>query len=521
MSMGTLPPHHDVVVIGGGITGAGVAREAAAAGLNTLLVEQKDFAWGTSSRSSKMVHGGLRYLAGGHVGLTRQAVHERQRLLDQLPGLVDRMRYVMPHYRGSFPGPGLLQKLLWLYDHFSGEPSRQRVDTVEMLQWLPGLATHRLRSASAFTDAVTDDARLVLRLLEEARHLGARTVNYVHATGIEKPRDAPWTVTLEDQRNGSSPRKVTASVVVNATGAWADRFWRRSHGHEHLRPLRGSHIVLPFERLPVSVCLTLPHPQDRRPVFIYPWMGLTVVGTTDLDHGDGLESEPRISPGELRYLLQVTEKAFPGNDIRPHDILSTWAGIRPVVSRKRHRSPSSESREHVIWEEGGLISVAGGKLTTFRQVAREVLLIATPRLDGQRLAETPPDSPIFRPPPALTRPAGVRHQTWRRLQGYFGPSLRDVLAAGPLHTIPGSPYLWAELQWSAQHESVQHLDDLLLRRTRLGLILPEGGRALLPSIREHVEHGLAWSDARWQEETDRYLALVNDAYSLPPGYPTS
>ncbi|MFL1484978.1 glycerol-3-phosphate dehydrogenase/oxidase [Marinobacter sp. LN3S78] len=510
MSLANLAPHHDVIVIGGGITGAGIAREAAAAGLDTLLVEQRDYAWGTSSRSSKMVHGGLRYLAGGHLGLARNAVRERQRLLAQVPGLVDRMRYVMPHYRKGFPCPRLFQKVLWLYDLLAGEHHRQRIDPIEMLQWLPGLSTDGLKAASGFSDAVTDDARLVLRVLDEARALGAVTRNYTRAVRVTKPDDAPWSVTIADNAGEST---LSASLVVNATGAWAEDLWRQGHGREHIRPLRGSHLLLPFERLPVSVSLTLPHPDDKRPVFIFPWLGRTVVGTTDLDHDDDLAQEPRITQPEIAYLFRAIERAFPAARITRDEILSTWAGVRPVVTRNNRRSPSAESREHVIWDEGGLISVAGGKLTTFRSIARDVLLIGSPRF--RELVLQDEDAPIFRPPPSTERPRSIPHLTWRRLQGHYGPSLGDVLVAGPLEEVPGTSYLWAELHWTARQESVVHLDDLLLRRTRLGLILPDGARALLPTLRQRLSADLGWSVDTWQAEIERYLHLWRTSYYLP------
>ncbi|MFC4258983.1 glycerol-3-phosphate dehydrogenase/oxidase [Marinobacter lacisalsi] len=516
MSLGALTSHYDVIVIGGGITGAGIAREAAAAGLKTLLIEQRDYAWGTSSRSSKMVHGGLRYLAGGHFRLTRNAVRERQRLLDQAPGLVDRMRYVMPHYHRGFPGPWLFGKVLWLYDRFAGEHYRQRINPVEMLQWLPGLKTDGLKAASGFSDAVTDDARLVLRVLDEARTLGAETHNYVRATHVEKPENAPWSVTIEGQHPERTVKQtLSASLVVNATGAWADRLWRESHGKEHIRPLRGSHIVVPFHRLPVSVSLTLSHPEDKRPVFIFPWLGCTVIGTTDLDHTDNLDDEPRISDEELRYLFKAVDTAFPAAAVDHSDVISTWAGIRPVVTKRSRRAPSDESREHVIWDEGGLISVAGGKLTTFRRIARDVLIIGSPRLSHMILQED--DTPIFPHVPPVRRPSEVGHLTWRRLQGQYGLRIHEVLKAGPLEGIPGSPYLWAELRWSARNESIVHLDDLLLRRSRLGLILPEGARSLLPELRRRLARELVWTDERWQQEIDRYLALWREAYYLPQG----
>ncbi len=506
--------HYDIVIIGGGITGAGVAREAAAAGLMTLLVEQKDYAWGTSSRSSKMIHGGLRYLAGGHFRLTRDAVRERQRMLEEAPGLVDRMRYFMPHYRGRFPGPRAFNLALRLYDSFGGERYRHRIDPVEMLHWLPGLNPDGLLGVTGFSDAVTDDARLVLRTLSEARQLGAVTNNYLKASQVERREDGKWTVSLADQRpDGHPDQVVTAGVVVNATGAWADRLWRGKNTGETIRPLRGSHLVVPFGRLPVSVCVTLVHPEDKRPIFIYPWLGQTVIGTTDLDHTGDLDQEPVITNEEVDYLFRAVEDAFPSACLTRCDVLSSWSGIRPVVSQGSGLTPSRESREHVVWNQDGLVSVAGGKLTTFRLIAREVLLISTPYLNNLTLPSE--EQPLFQPAPAIPRPEPIRHLTWRRLQGHYGPALPNMLEAGPLEEVAGTGWLWAELHWAATCEEVVHLDDLLLRRTRLGLVLPNGGSELLDELEARLKPKLGWNDQRWADERKRYQELWQRAYYLP------
>lgn len=509
--------HYDVLVIGGGITGAGVVREAAAAGLKTLLVEQKDYAWGTSSRSSKMVHGGLRYLATGHLGLTRDAVRERQRMLEEAPGLVDRMRYVMPHYRKRFPWPRLFRLLLRIYDFFAGEKYQHAIPRSEMLQWLPGMNDDGLLAATGFSDAVTEDARLVIRVLAEAEALGAHIRNYVKAGDIAKGEAGHWQVTLQD-RSDDNPeqgpvRMVTAKLVINATGAWADRLWHNREGKDTLRPLRGSHLIVPFDKLPISVSLTLMHPDDGRATFIYPWLGRTVIGTTDLDHSPDLDIEPVISRDEVTYLMRIAANAFPGYPLTEADVLSSWSGVRPVVSSGKRLSPSSESREHVIWNEDGLVSVAGGKLTTFRLIAREVLATGSKQLGQIDLVSD--DLPVFQPAPAIPRPASVRHLTWRRLQGQYGADLPGLLEAGPLEEIPGTDVLWAEMHWSVRHEAVVHLDDLLLRRTRLGLILPAGGEALLPEMEQRLVDDMPWSGRQWQAECSRYLAIWRGAYYLP------
>lgn len=510
----------DVVVLGGGITGAGVAREAAGSGLKTLLVEQRDFAWGTSSRSSKMVHGGLRYLGSGHLKLTRDAVRERERLLAEAPGLIDPLRFIMPHFHKQFPGPRLFQLLLRAYDRLAGQQSRLWLSPGETLQWVPGLDSHGLAGASGFTDAVTDDARLVQRIIAEARADGATCLNYVCARKIL--RDAAGQVTgvelvdTADDGAGSAFR-VTANLVINATGAWAQRLRPGAGQGSPIRPLRGSHLVVPFDKLPVACSVSLFHPDDRRPVFAFPWQGRTVLGTTDLDHREDLDHEPSITDAEVSYLLKIAATLFPGQPLGRSDIISTWSGVRPVVSGGNELAPSKENREHVIWQDQGLISVAGGKLTTFRLIAREALDLGRHQLPAQRPAPELRNErqPVLAPCPALPRPPGVSHDLWQRLQGYYGRQLEGLLTAGPLTTIGDSGVTWAELIWAAAHEDVMHLDDLLLRRTRIGLILPRGAEDQLPAIGTHCRKALGWSEPRWHSEVERYLALWQTAYGVP------
>lgn len=512
----------DLVVIGGGITGAGVAREAAGSGLRTLLVEQNDFSWGTSSRSSKMVHGGLRYLGSGHFRLTRDAVRERERLMTEAPGLIDPLRFIMPHYRKQFPGPRLFQALLWVYDRIARNHSRQRLSPAETLQWVPGLATDNLVAASGFTDAVTDDSRLVQRVIEEAEADGALCLNYLRADAILRAGagSAVTGIRLRDTTidgNGGPAITVRTPLVINATGAWAQQLQQANADNTRIRPLRGSHLVIPYSRLPVSCSVSLFHPRDRRPVFAFPWQGTTVLGTTDLDHEDNLSLEPTITREELDYLLQISQTLFPSSGIKESDIIATWAGVRPVVSERspdgKPRKPSRENREHVIWSDNGLVSIAGGKLTTFRLIAREVLKQAREFMPGFSLRDD--SAAVFTPPPELERPRDMSHRHWERLQGFYGRALGEVLNAASHTPIAHSETLWTELAWAAANTCVVHLDDLMLRRTRLGLTLPSGGESLLPEIRTVCQPILGWDDATWEHEQSRYLGIWQASYSLP------
>ena len=509
----------DVVVIGGGITGAGVAREAAGSGLKTLLVEQKDFAWGTSSRSSKMVHGGLRYLASGHIGLTRDAVRERERMMQEAPGLVDPLPFLMPHYKGSFPGPGLFQMLLAMYDRLAGTRSHQKYTVAETLNWAPGLSINNLRATSRFTDAVTDDARLVQRLIAEATRDGALCLNYVTATAINRDSDGEVSGLRLNPEEASAQGEITVLTrcVINATGAWADRLQKQSATDNPLtiRPLRGSHLVIPWQKLPVTCAVSLMHPDDRRPVFAFPWAGATVLGTTDLEHAEDLNQEPAITAEEVDYLLQIATRLFPGAAIEPADVLSTWAGVRPVVTDGEGKAPSRENREHAIRHDKGLISIAGGKLTTFRQMARQALAMALGDQHEDRLRSD--EQPVFTTTPKDHKPDDIPALTWHRLGGYYGPARQAVLNNRDVTEIPGTGLLWAELEWACEKEQVLHLDDLMLRRTRLGLILPDGAASLLPEIRNRCQSLLGWDDARWQQEQERYLTTYRKAYQLPMG----
>lgn len=501
----------DVIVVGGGITGAGIAREAAGSGLSVLLVEQRDFAWGTSSRSSKMVHGGLRYLGSGQYRLTRDAVRERQRLMQEAPGLIDPLQFIMPHFRRQFPGLRLFGLLLRVYDWIAGRRSRLRLSPAETLSWVPGLVSERLIGGSGFTDAVTDDARLVQRTLEEARRAGATCLNYVQASEVLRDQGRVTGLAIRDTATPSSPRiTVTAPLVINATGAWAGQLRSVASG---IRPLRGSHLVLPFAKLPVTSSVSLLHPDDGRPVFAFPWHGMTVLGTTDLDHPHPLDQEPRIAPEEVGYLLRIAATLFPAHPISRRDIVATWAGVRPVVSRGEGKAASKENREHVIWDDQGLITIAGGKLTTFRLIARETLELAGRYLPNLTLRDN--TLPVFSPPSPLERPPAIESGRWQRLLGYYGPELDQVLQAGEHRAIAGTDWLWCELNWALKNADVVHLDDLLLRRTRLGLVLAEGAQQLLPDLRAACTAQLGWDEATWQQEVSRYQAIWQTSYSPP------
>jgi glycerol-3-phosphate dehydrogenase len=508
----------DLLVIGGGITGAGILREAARQGLSALLVEQRDFAWGTSSRSSKMVHGGLRYIAQGDIALSRHSALERERLIAEAPGLVERMGYLFPIRKGQVPGRLLFGLLLTFYDRLAGIRTHGWHDAATVLALAPGLRAEGLKGASHYTDAITDDSRLVLRVLQQACKEGARVLNYARAqTLLRDDAGQVRGASLRDECSGES-LDVHARVVINATGAWVDELREGVSGERTIRRLRGSHITVAAHKLPVQQALTLFHPRDRRATFIFPWEGFTVIGTTDLDHDETLDQEPGITRQELDYLLELVALEFPTAGLSDGDIVSSWAGVRPVISKDRSKDPSKERRDHQVWVDHGLVSVSGGKLTTFRLIARDTLRVARALLQGT--ASDSGDQRIFDPASITPATLGLqRDEAWAlRLIGRYGDEAVPLLAQaapGECAKIAGTAFCLAELRWSCRNEQVVHLDDLLLRRSRVGLLLAQGGEQIFPAIEAICQQELGWSAARWDEERQRYRRMWQHAYALP------
>jgi glycerol-3-phosphate dehydrogenase len=502
----------DLVVIGGGISGAGVAQQAARQGWKVLLIEQRDFAWGTSSRSSKLVHGGLRYLKEGDIKTTLHSVRERQRLMREAPELIEAQSFLFANCLGRKPGRWLFQAGLMIYDMMAGQRSHAWVDLATTQALAPGLAPPRMRGAMLFQDGKTDDARLVWRVLSEARRDGALVLNYACAMALQVDGGRVSGLTVQDVPTGQQYR-VRARAVVNATGAWADRLRAGMGSKPMLRPLRGSHLVVPFWRLPVAQSISMMHPRDGRPVFVYPWEGATLIGTTDLDHHEDLNTEASITPAEVNYLIEAVHDQFPTAALKPTDISACYAGVRPVVDNGSGLA-SKAARDHAVLEESGLVTLTGGKLTTFRLMAQDALALAAVHA-GKAFARD--DAAIFTPASDLNPgwSAAVRHRLTARY-GYLADLLCADATEPQLQAIPGSNTLWLELLIAARFEAVLHLDDLLLRRTRIGILLPRGGLDHLIRIRALCGPHLDWDATQWDAEVKRYSALIAAHYSLPP-----
>lgn len=498
----------DIIVIGGGVTGAGIFYEAARQGYRTLLLEQADFASGTSSRSSKLVHGGLRYLREGHICVTREALQEREWLVQKSRGLVTGLPFLMPLYRNQFPSVATMHLGLGLYDLLALRWRHGYVTANKMLKRLPEIKSDHLRGGFWFGDAKVDDARLTLRLVQEGKSCGGIALNYAKVAQVN--RDKSWKVLVIDNTNQEYTLETKA--VVNATGAWSNQLpiylARQKWESPKIRPLRGSHLVFPSQCLPVQEALMLFHPRDKRPIFVLPWEGVTIVGTTDLDHEKSLAQEPAITSEEVSYLFELLQYSFPHITLRASDLLSTYSGVRPIVTTG-NKNPSEESRASKVTHHEGYIAVSGGKLTTFRSMAQEVMkyIPAKSELIHPHCFEEEIDLEGVRELPA---------DVSGRIIARFGQKAGQFISSTSSHcqVIPTTNTLWAELIWAAQNESVVHLDDLLLRRTRLGLLMPQGGQAILPEVRALCQAPLGWSDENWQAEAVRYKEIWQKYYYL-------
>jgi len=508
----------DILIIGGGITGAGIFQQAARLGLEAVLVEQRDFAWGTSSRSSKMVHGGLRYLKDGNVQLTYESVREREKLLAAGPGLVDSLGFLIANYKGDRPGAFAYNAALTIYDLLALNWSHKHYTADEFRLLAPHLAHAGLQGGFRYGDAQTDDSRLTMRVLSEGMRMGGLAFNYVRAESLLRENERVVGAQVRDEFGGRTA-EIHARLVINATGAWVDFLRGQVGAPPRIRPLRGSHLVFPAWRFPVAQAITFLHPVDHRPVFAFPWEGVTLIGTTDVDHDAPLNDEPAISGEEVAYLMAAADDQFPGLHLTLDDVIGTWAGVRPVIDTGK-TDPSKESRDHAIWEENGLLTVTGGKLTTFRLMAVDVLKAAReilPELPEPDV-NVPPLQPITQ---SLRSDSSLDAAIIRRLEGRYGddaPALVAMAQPGELTAIPGTPTLWVELRWAARNEAIIHLEDLLLRRSRLGLLLRGGGAdpETLARIRSICQPELGWDDSRWNSEVAAYRSLWDNHYGLPP-----
>lgn len=484
----------DVLVVGGGITGAGAALDAASRGLRTALVEADDWAYGTSSRSSKLVHGGLRYLSQREFRLVAQNLAERQRLLHNAPRLVSPLPFLIPMLTkdGKAPHPAIVKayrSALWMYDLVGGARighRHRRVDREQALELAPGLRPDLMASGFVYWDAWADDARLTL--------LMARTAVEVHKAAAANHCRVEALLSGPDGRATGARladgTEVRAGVVVNATGVWADSL--RPGDDETLRPAKGVHVTIPGELLPLESAVVLPVPGDRRSIFAIPWEGRTYIGTTDTDYEGDLAS-PECTDADVEYLLGAVNAAAV-RQVSPEDVVGRWAGLRPLVKAATKERTADLSRRHTVDTDQatGVVTVTGGKLTTYRAMAADAIDAA-----GAVLGRKLPKSRTRRmklmaqavPPP---RHAHLDQPVWDHLVRRFGaeaPEVARFVEEDPSlgePVIEGLPYLRAEVAWAAQREMAVDADDVLERRTRSLLLDEAGAQAARPVVEELI-----------------------------------
>jgi glycerol-3-phosphate dehydrogenase len=497
----------DVLVVGGGATGLGTAVEAVARGYRTALVEGHDFAKGTSSRSTKLVHGGVRYLQQGNVTLVLEALRERGRLLRNAPHLVRNLAFVVPSYdwwEGPFYGAGLK-----LYDLLAGrlglEPSRF-LSREETLDRIPTLEPHGLRSGVVYQDAQFDDARLAVTLARTIADLGGAAVNYVRAVSLLKQEGLVRGAVVRDEETGAES-EVRAKAVVNATGVFADDLRRLDDPESPpiLAPSQGIHLVLDRRFQPGESAILVPHTDDGRVLFAVPWHDRVVVGTTDTPVAER-SLEPRPLPEEIEFLLTHAAR-YLTQDPRPEDVLSCFAGLRPLVRGGRAAAKTAVlSRDHTLLvSPSGLVTITGGKWTTYRRMGEDAVdqaaLVAG--LDER------PSSTASLPLHGWTEE--VRPEAAWSEYGADAPALARLAAESPGWDEPlhfNLPYRACEVIWAARHEMARTVEDVLARRTRALLLDARASAETAPAVAALLAEELG-KDAAWQRhQVEAYRTLA-------------
>ncbi len=539
------PNQLDLVVIGGGITGAGIARDAALRGAKLALFDKHDFGSGTSSKSSKLVHGGLRYLEHGEIALVFESVSERRIQTRVAPHLVRPLPFLIPIYRGVRPGLEVMNVGLWIYDALAMFRSPKLHRTFRgaraALALEPQLAPENLRGVLEYYDCATDDSRLVLENILDAEALGARCHSYTEVTGIERDGARITGVAVHDRLTGER-RSVRARAVIVAAGAWTDEVIQRFDlpmRRPLLRRTKGVHVVIPRERLPLARAITLISPVDGRVMFAIPWRERTVLGTTDTDF-TGTADEVAADADDVKYLCDSGNGYFPGANLTPDDVIATWAGLRPLIAPRTPtpgvagEDESDVSREHEVFTKpDGLVMVAGGKLTTYRRMARQTVDAALALLEelGTPLAvtrantkERPLPGAVGVEPPELEGVAlvgrrlmsehGLDVDTATHLCGVYGSRAPELGAAIAADRTLGAridrelPYVWAEVAFAATRDRARTVEDVLARRVPLLLVSRDQGLGACERVADVLAGIHGWDAATRARMTAAYRAEV-------------
>lgn len=518
--------HFDVLVVGGGITGAGVALDAAARGLKVAIVDQTDFAAGTSSKSSKLIHGGLRYLQQGDVALVYEALHERQRLLRNAPHLVRMLPFMIPVLTKdgvvSRKIARALGSALWMYDLTGGwrvGKFHRRLRAKTALTHMPTMNSDRLAAAYLYFDAEADDARLTLAIVQSAMARGAVALNYCGVSALHK-NSAGVLIGASVRTHEGDTFDVSANVVVNATGVWGDALRQMDIGGDSvtIRPAKGIHITVPWELVQNDIAVVIPVPGDKRSLFVVPQMPngdgtfrFTYVGTTDTDHR-GAVDDPQCTQADIDYCLRALNKALDGGTSRTitrDDVVGTWAGLRPLVVASdgqdvKGRTADLSRRHKVITSDSGMVTITGGKLTTYRKMAEHTVdaVLDSLKISAKRCTTK-----------RLTLHGATSRDRNDHLVSRFGtqaPMIRELIKAdaslgAPL--ITGLPYLNAEAVYCARNEMVVTLEDVLSRRVR-GLLYDRHATAAAAfDTARLIAPDLGWDETRINDEVKRFTEV--------------
>ncbi len=525
----------DLLVIGGGINGAGIARDAAMRGLRVGLVEQHDLGSGTSSRSSRLIHGGLRYLEQGDLRLIMEANRERRTLLRIAPHLVWPLPFVFPVHQGDRISRWQLAAAMWLYDLlalFRNVKPHRMLGKRAVLDLEPTIRERGLLGGAQYYDAQCDDARLVLATARSAIGHGALVANYMAVRALERVGGRVTGAHVEDRVTGKRAL-IPATIIVNATGAWADRIrlLEDSGATPLLQATRGTHIVVDRDRLGHREAIIFTSPIDGRVMFILPWGNQSYIGTTDTDTA---EAPDAVTPSsdDFVYLLRSANALFPDARLGLEDIRSAWAGLRPLIADRVARTASGRSREHAIVRgAGGMLSVVGGKLTTYRPMAAEVVNRVVRELKRGGRREIPPartdeeslpggETADLTPFRERGIEAGLPAATVDHLLRAYGTEAASLYNLGlgdrtlfrPL--APSHPAIEAEVVHAVRRELAQTVEDILVRRTHLYYERTDHGVPAARRVAALMGRELGWDAARIEQETARYLELVRETRAL-------
>lgn len=518
----------DLLVIGAGITGAGVARDAAMRGMRVALVERDDFASGTSSRSSRLVHGGLRYLEHGELHLVYESSRERRILLRIAPHLVRPLSFLWPIFEKTRIPPWKLRAGFLLYDAlalFRNIANHRSLAKQAVMKLEPALRHPGLRGGVSYFDAATDDIRLTLANVRAAAAAGAVVVNHFPVRAMSMEGDSVVGASAEDLLTGRSVT-VTARTVVNATGPWSDSIRRLANpdAQPSVRGTKGVHVAVAQSRIRNNGALTLLSPIDGRVVFILPAGRLTIIGTTDTDY-DGPADDVLPEPADITYLLRTANSFFPSAHLVAADVVSAWAGIRPLVSNDAE-TPGSVSREHAVhWTAPGLLSVSGGKLTTYRSMAEDVVDEIVRAL-GDPVRHPPTDRvPLpggemrsFEEEVESAREETGVDDVATHLVASYGTEWRSVWAlvqrdnALVARVAPELPYIAAEIHWAVEQEMALTLADILVRRLHVAFETHDHGASAAPAVARVAAPLLGWTEKRIESELAKYGREVAEIF---------